>query len=167
MSKCATTVLGIDPGIGTTGWAVVGEAGGKFSLIASGCIRPRRTGPVGERLHEIFNGVASLCGEFSPGEAALEESFYGKNVKSALVIGQARAAVLLAAVETGVPIFEYPARLVKQAVTGQGQAAKGQVGFMVRNLLGLREPLVPEDASDAAALALCHLMRRTTAAALR
>lgn len=163
----ATSVLGVDPGIGTTGWAMVVQTGDGFGLAASGSIGPRRTGPIGERLYEVFSGITAICREHAPGEIALEESFYGKNVKSALIIGQARAAVLLAAVEAGIPVFEYPARLVKQAVTGRGQAAKGQVGFMIQNLLGLRGPLTPEDTADAAAIALCHMMRRDMAVALR
>jgi len=162
-----SSVLGVDPGIGTTGWAVVSQTGDKFCLVAAGKIDPRRAAPIGERLYEVFSGIRALCREHAPREIALEESFYGKNVKSALVIGQARAAVLLAAVEAGAPVFEYPARLVKQAVTGRGQAAKGQVGFMIQNMLGLRDPLTPEDVADAAAIALCHMMRRDVAAVLR
>ena len=160
-------ILGVDPGIGTTGWAVILEEAGRFQLVDSGYIRPRRSGAIGDRLHDIFDGIGKLCREFTPHEVALEESFYGKNVKVALTIGQARAAVLLAAVEADVPVFEYPARVVKQAVTGRGQAAKEQVGFMVQNLLGLPAPLTPEDTADAAAIGLCHLMRRKVAAVMR
>jgi len=162
MSTTAKRILGVDPGIGTTGWAVLSDEDGHFGLVGHGCIRPQRNGAIGERLREIFRGVADLCRQFTPEEVALEESFYGKNVRVALTIGQARAAVLLAAVETGVPVFEYAARVVKQAITGQGQAAKSQVAFMVQNMLGLPEVLTPEDSSDAAAIALCHLMRRNT-----
>jgi len=160
MAEDKQPILGIDPGIAITGWAVISGRPDQCRLVDCGCIRPRRKGPMAERLHDIFGGVIELCRRFEPGEVALEESFYGKNVKSALTIGQARAAVQLAAVEAGAPVFEYPARVVKQAVTGRGQAVKFQVGFMVRELLGLPEPLAPEDVSDAAAIALCHLLRR-------
>ena len=119
---------------------------------------------MGDRLHDIFRGISELCRNFAPREIALEESFYGKNVKAALTIGQARAAVFLAGAEAGVPVFEYPARVVKQAITGHGQAAKRQVGYMAQHLLGLREPLQPEDVSDAAAIALCHLLRQGSTA---
>lgn len=163
-SKC---FLGVDPGIGTTGWAVIMEDAGGFTLVDSGCIRPRRTGAIGDRLHDILDGITNICRKFTPHEVALEESFYGKNVKVALTIGQARAAVLLAAVDMGVPVFEYPARVVKQAVTGRGQAAKEQVGFMVQNLLRLTAPLTPEDTADAGAIALCHVMRRETVVAIK
>ncbi len=163
----AECILGVDPGIGTTGWAVITANSVGWRLVEYGCIRPRRDGAVGERLYDIFRGIADLCRRFTPREVALEESFYGKNVKAALTIGQARAAVLLAAVEAGVPVFEYPARVVKQAVTGRGQAAKSQVGYMVQNILGLRDALTPEHAADAAAIALCHLLRRSIVAPLR
>ena len=157
------TIVGVDPGITVTGWAVVAGEREPYRLVGGGCIRPRREGPVGERLHDIFCGIAGLCGDFAPRGIALEGSFYGKNVKAALTIGQARAAVFLAAAEAGVPVFEYPARVVKQAITGHGQAAKSQVGYMVQNLLGLREPLKLEDTADAAAIALCHLLRQGSA----
>jgi crossover junction endodeoxyribonuclease RuvC len=160
-------ILGVDPGIGTTGWAMVVENSGRFRLAGSGCIRPRRAVTVGERLHDIQAGIVKVCRKFDPQEISLEESFYGKNVKVALTIGQARAAVLLAAVEAGIPVFEYSARLVKQAVTGRGQAVKQQVGFMVQNLLRLPAPLTPVDTADAAAIAICHLLRRKSPAAIR
>ncbi len=160
MNSDGKTILGVDPGIGTTGWAVVVEGPTDTQLLSHGCIRPPRKEPTAQRLHRIFAGIGGLCGDFSPGVIALEASFYGKNVKSALVIGQVRAAVMLAAAEAKIPIYEYPARLVKQAVTGQGQAGKSQVGYMVKNLLSLAEPITPEDAADAAAIALCHILRR-------
>lgn len=160
MAAETQSILGIDPGIAITGWAMISGRPDQCRLVDCGCIRPRRNGITAERLHDIFQGVIELCRRFEPGEVALEESFYGKNVKSALTIGQVRAAVQLAAIESGTPVFEYPARVVKQAITGRGQAAKSQVGFMIRQMLGLSEPLAPEDVSDAAAIALCHLLRR-------
>ncbi len=160
MNAHSAIVLGVDPGIVCTGWAIVGAVDGGYTLLDAGCLKPRKSQEMDRRLQLLFSGIRNICRDGNPQEIALEESFYGKNVKVALTIGQARAAVLIAAAEMDIPITEYPARIVKQAICGGGQAAKEQISYMVRALLNLTEPLTPQDTADAAAIALCHLMRR-------
>ncbi len=151
-------VLGIDPGTAITGYGVVGEnARGDFVMLACGVIRTEAGVPMHLRLLELFQDMQSLIGEFKPDEVAVEKLFFGRNVTTAISVGQARGAVLLAAALAGVSVVEYTPAEVKQAVTGYGNADKTQVQQMVMQLLTLDAPPSPDDAADGVAIAVCHL----------
>jgi len=152
-------VLGIDPGIALTGYAVVSEATGEPRLVEGGVIRTRSSWSAGERLQAIYRGVLSLTEKHRPDAAAVEEVFFNRNVRTALAVGQARGVALLALADGDVPVYEYKPSEVKEAVTGYGMAEKHQVQRMVSFLLHLEEILSPDDAADAAAVAICHLQR--------
>jgi len=151
-------ILGIDPGSRLTGYGVVRFESGKFEYVASGCIR-MSDDALSDRLHTIFLGVTELLKQFSPDEFAIEEVFMAKNASSALKLGQARGAAIVAAKHCGLIVSEYSARKVKQAVVGNGGATKEQVQHMVTQLLKL--PSSPQaDAADALAIAMCHAHMR-------
>jgi len=147
-------ILGIDPGMVSTGFGLI-EFGKEGSLLyrESGVLRPRGAS-VSPRLQQIFRGLTRLIGTTKPRFMAVERPFFGKNVKSAMLLGQARGAALLAAAETGLEVHEISPLEVKLAVVGYGRADKGQIQAMVRSLLGIRQVL-PADAADALAVALC------------
>lgn len=148
-------VLGIDPGSVRTGFAVIEIDGAQTRYIASGVIRAGH-GAFAERLHTIFTGLNAVIAEHHPGESAVEEVFVNRNVQSALKLGQARGAAICACAGAGLAVHEYTPRAVKQALVGRGGAEKGQVGYMVRAILGLQGRL-QEDAADALAVALAHV----------
>ena len=147
-------VLGIDPGSRTTGYGVI-EEGETLRYVASGCIETTR-GAFPGRLADIFRGVEAVIAEHAPDEFVIEEVFVARNPQSALKLGQARGAAIAAAVDADLPVSEYAARSVKQAVVGTGRATKEQVQYMVRVLLSLSAP-PPSDAADALAVAICHV----------
>ena len=153
-------VLGIDPGSRVTGYGVVDARGTELDYVASGCIRTRARladgDGVADHLGEIYRSIDMLIGLHQPSVVAIEQVFVAHNVASALKLGQARGAALAAVVANHVPVAEYAARRVKQAVTGTGAAAKSQVQHMVRLLLNLNAP-PSNDAADALAIAICHL----------
>lgn len=147
-------ILGIDPGSRLTGYGVVRQYGSKFEYIASGCIR-MTSGEMPDRLAQIFDGVREIIRQTQPDVFAIEQVFMARNPDSALKLGQARGAAIVAAKFAGLPVFEYSARQVKQSVVGTGAAVKEQVQHMVKTLLKL--PASPQaDAADALAVALCH-----------
>jgi crossover junction endodeoxyribonuclease RuvC len=148
-------VLGIDPGSRVTGYGVVEVGASGVAYLASGCIRPQSATFV-ERLGDIYQGVAALIEEYAPDEMAIEEVFLASNPASALKLGQARGVAIAAAVAGGLPVTEYAARSVKQAVVGTGKASKSQVQHMVRVLLRL-SGTPAADAADALAIAICHV----------
>lgn len=150
-------VLGIDPGTATTGYGVVEVRDGSLVPIAHGVITtsPRHAFPV--RLQKIHETLQVIIGQHQPACAVLEGLFFAKNVRTALQLGQARGAALVAVVEAGLQVFEYSPLEVKGAVTGFGRAPKTQVQRMVASLLGLAPGLPTTDATDALALALCHI----------
>jgi len=147
-------VLGIDPGSRVTGYGIIDQDGARLRYVASGCIR---TGEVAlaARLGMIFDGVNRIIDEYGPQEMAIERVFMNKNADSALKLGQARGAAICAGVTRAVPVDEYAAREIKQAVVGKGGATKEQVQHMIRVLLALGER-PPSDAADALAVAICH-----------
>jgi crossover junction endodeoxyribonuclease RuvC len=153
----AVRVLGIDPGGRVTGWGLVEECSGVMSCLGRGTIRPR--GSLPERLRQIHEALRELMVRHRPGEVAVEEVFLARNFQSALALGEARGAALLAAASSSLEIFEYSAAEVKKAVAGYGRAEKPQVQAMVCRLLKLEEGL-PADAADALAVAICHLNSR-------
>lgn len=152
------TVLGIDPGTAITGYRIVGEtAEGDFVLLACGVFRTEARVPMHLRLLELFRDMQALLDEFHPDEVAVERLFFGRNVTTAISVGQARGTILVAAALVGLPVAEYTPAEVKQAVAGYGNAGKQQVQQMVQQLLHLDAPPTPDDAADGVAIAICHL----------
>ena len=149
-------VIGIDPGIGITGFSIIDHSRMETSLIAYGAIRPPKKQGLEKRLFYLFNEMNQLNDKFDPDILAIEDSFYSKNVKSAMRLGQARGASMVAAASKNIPIYEYSARKVKQSITGNGNAHKTQVQFMVKAKLQMDHNPEPIDAADALAIALCH-----------
>ena len=147
-------ILGIDPGSRKTGFGIINAIGNKTEYVTSGVIRiPDVELP--ERLKVIFNSITQIINQYCPQEMAIEQVFMAKNAASALKLGQARGAAIVAAVALDLPVSEYEARKVKQSVVGNGAADKLQVQHMIKTLLRL--PAAPqEDAADALAVALCH-----------
>lgn len=147
-------ILGIDPGSRITGYGVVRQEGNKVTYLGSGCIRMTDT-ELAPRLKKIYDGVSEIILQFQPDLFAIEQVFMAKNPDSALKLGQARGAAIVAAANAGLAVAEYSARQIKQAVVGQGGAEKSQVQHMVVRILKL--PGTPqEDAADGLAVALCH-----------
>jgi len=147
-------ILGVDPGSRITGYGIIRVEGRTTEYLDSGCIRVGEK-PWAERLQTIFHSLALLIGEYRPEEFAIEQVFMARNPDSALKLGQARGAAIVSAANSGLPVHEYSARQVKQAVVGNGGADKAQVQHMVQALLKLsRKPQA--DAADALAIALCH-----------
>lgn len=149
-------ILGIDPGSRFTGYGVIKQQGRNFSYLGSGCIKALSQGEdLGSRLQTIFAGVSEIILQFKPDMFAIEQVFMAKNPDSALKLGQARGAAIVAATNNDLVIAEYSARQIKQAVVGTGAADKTQVQHMVKAILNL--PGTPQsDAADALAVALCH-----------
>lgn len=148
-------ILGIDPGSRLTGYGIIDSIPGKVGFVACGVIKTTVKYPLANRLNEIFDGINEVIQLHDPEVAAVEEIFMSSNANSALKLGQARGAAVVAAMQNGLGVHNYSAKKVKRAVVGYGQAEKGQVQHMIRMLLGLsKEP--SEDAADALAVAICH-----------
>ncbi|HHZ71328.1 MAG TPA: crossover junction endodeoxyribonuclease RuvC [Methylococcaceae bacterium] len=158
-------ILGIDPGSRITGYGIIEDKAGKQRYIASGSIRIKAA-YFPDRLKEIFDGVTEIVSQFSPDQMAIEQVFMHKNADSALKLGQARGAAICAVQVQGMPVFEYAARAVKQALVGKGNADKSQVQHMVKFLLQVRGD-IQLDASDALAIAMCHSHHAQTARKLK
>ena len=155
-----TRILGIDPGSRVTGYGIIDQAGQQISYVASGCIRTSGDA-IAERLGIIFSGINTIIQEYLPDEMAIERVFMSKNADSALKLGQARGAAICASVHREVPVDEYAAREIKQAVVGNGGASKEQVQHMICVLLSLQKT-PPADAADALGVAVCHGHQRET-----
>ena len=149
-------IIGIDPGLVQTGFGIINVKDNQVSLIDYGIIKPAPREALANRLLVIFNDVCDILSNYNPQVFAIEDVFYGKNVKSAMRLGQARGAAMVAAASKNIPIYEYSARKVKQSVTGNGNAHKSQIQFMVKAKLQLDHNPEPMDAADALAIALCH-----------
>ncbi|MEM5788291.1 MAG: crossover junction endodeoxyribonuclease RuvC [Syntrophobacteraceae bacterium] len=149
-------VIGVDPGSRFTGFGIVAGDGSSLRYIHHGTIRLPAACILAERLKIIYESLREAIEEYKPESMAVEEIFFAKNVKSALVLGQARGAVLLAGVTEGLPVHEYSALEVKQAVAGYGRAAKEQVAGMVQRLFRIDGQIEP-NAADALAIAVCHI----------
>lgn len=148
-------ILGIDPGSRATGFGVIDEISSDLTYVASGCVRiSGESFPA--RLKQIFEGIGEVMTEYQPDQLAIEQVFMHKNADSALKLGQARGAAICAGIAHGLPVYEYAARQVKQALVGKGNADKNQVQHMVRILLSLQGN-IQEDAGDALGIALCHI----------
>ena len=167
-SHDSLVVLGIDPGLRATGWAVLAMAGPdeasfrreELSVLAYGAVQTDTGAALPERLRCIARGLREVIERWQPAEAAVEEAFVAANRQVAIAMGQARGVALLAAAEADMPVFEYSASEVKLAVAGYGRGSKEQVQEMLRLQLGLEAAPQPADASDALATALCHVVRR-------
>ena len=151
-------VLGLDPGSRHTGYGLIRTGNRGATLVASGRFSPPPAWPLPRRLALLHQELTELMSVFNPEAVAVETVFTGRNIRSAVILAQARGVILLAAAQGGAEIFEYAPREIKNAVTGYGQAEKDQVAFMVARLLNHSEPL-PPDAADALAVALCHIGR--------
>ncbi|NOQ63175.1 MAG: crossover junction endodeoxyribonuclease RuvC [Methyloprofundus sp.] len=149
-----TRILGIDPGSRLTGFGVIEQTATGYHYIASGCLRIKGD-DFPQRLKQIFAGISDVVEEYKPEEMAIEQVFMHKNADSALKLGQARGAAICAVQLFDIPVYEYAARQVKQAVVGKGSADKLQVQHMVKLLLGITGEL-QIDASDALGISLCH-----------
>ncbi|MBK9432427.1 MAG: crossover junction endodeoxyribonuclease RuvC [Sphingomonadales bacterium] len=148
-------ILGLDPGLGTTGWGVIAKEGNRLSHIDNGEISTDAKLPLANRLVLLDEKLRAVIDHFKPDQAAVEEVFVNKNPQSTLKLGQARGVVLLGAARNRVPVTEYAARLVKKSVVGTGKADKDQIAAMLRVLLpGVK--LAGEDAADALAVAITH-----------
>jgi crossover junction endodeoxyribonuclease RuvC len=148
-------ILGIDPGSRKTGFGIINQVGAKVEYVTSGVIRVHKEPTLPDRLNVIFDSISEIIEQYSPSCLAIEQVFMGRGPDSALKLGQARGAAIVAGTQAKLEIFEYAARKVKQAVVGNGNADKDQIGYMVQYILKL--PGVPqEDAADALAIALCH-----------
>jgi crossover junction endodeoxyribonuclease RuvC len=147
-------ILGIDPGLRVTGFGVIEQSAGKLRYITSGCVRSG-AGELAERLKVILDGLAEVIAANRPQQVAIEKVFVNVNPQSTLLLGQARGTAICAAVIAGLPVAEYTALQVKQAVVGKGHAKKEQVQHMVKRLLALPGDPSP-DAADALACAICH-----------
>ena len=151
-------VLGLDPGSRRTGYGLVEKHGNQLRCLAHGTIAPAARLDLPHRLHDIASAVGALIERDRPDVVVVEEAFHHESVRSTLVLGHVRGALLVAAVQRGIEVAEYSPREIKMSVTGTGAAAKEQVAFMVRRLLDLRGAL-SVDGADALAGALCHLQR--------
>ncbi|UFS69090.1 crossover junction endodeoxyribonuclease RuvC [Geomonas sp. RF6] len=148
-------ILGIDPGSRITGYGLISKQGNRLIHLDNGAIFTQSAKEFPERLAKIYSGLSVIIDEFKPDAVAVENVFLAKNAQSALKLGQARGAAIVAAVSAGLPVFEYTALQVKQAVVGTGRAEKVQVQQMIKALLNLPE-IAQEDASDSLAVAICH-----------
>ncbi len=150
-------VLGIDPGTAITGYGLVREDEEGLTLVDYGVITTAAGNPLPERLQAIYQGLADVARKHQPQQAAVEELFFSRNVRTALSVGHARGVTLLALADAGLAIHEYKPLEIKQAITGYGGAGKQQVQEMVRLLLNLDHVPEPDDAADAVAVAVCHI----------
>lgn len=151
-------VLGIDPGIAITGYGLVEDCqDGSIRSVAYGVITTPSDMPMPARLQQVYRGVRALLEKHSPSSAGIEKLLFGRNVTTAMAVGQARGVTILALADAGVDIGEYTPASIKEAVAGYGNASKGQMQDMVRLLLSLDEIPRPDDAADALAIAIAHL----------
>jgi crossover junction endodeoxyribonuclease RuvC len=159
LTNDAVVVLGIDPGTAVTGYGVITRTHtGAVTLRECGVIKTSAERPLIERIRDLYDATAALIERHAPVAVSVEDVFQGKNAQSALKLGHARGAILLAAAHASVAVAEYAPREIKKAVVGHGGATKDQVGFMVQQQLRLKSAPAPADAADGVAAALCHCM---------
>ncbi|HIF83511.1 MAG TPA: crossover junction endodeoxyribonuclease RuvC [Candidatus Marinimicrobia bacterium] len=150
-------VLGVDPGLGITGFSIMDTKRNQTHLSAYGTIKPKPKDSLPKRLNYLFEEMNKILDQFSPDVMAIEDAFYSKNVKSAMTLGQARGSLILAAAQADISVHEFAPRKVKMSVCGNGAASKEQVSYMVTQILKLKEPPKPLDVSDAMAVGLCYI----------
>ena len=156
-------ILGIDPGTRVTGYGVIEFNGLSYRAVDYGCVRPPLSLKLSEKYLVLFNAIEELIDKYRPEALAVETQYVQKNVQSAIKLGMARGAAVIAAKRKGLSVFEYAPSKAKLAVVGRGSASKHQVAGMVKALLRLAASALPEDAADALALAICHAQSRNTA----
>jgi crossover junction endodeoxyribonuclease RuvC len=149
-------ILGLDPGTATTGYGIIDAAAGDLRVVDYGVVETPAGDSPARRLQAIFQQVNALIAKYRPERAAVEQLFFGRNITTAIAVGQARGVLLLALAEAGIPVSEYSPPKVKEAITGYGKAEKAQMQLMVRHLLNLDETPHPDDAADALAVAITH-----------
>ena len=150
-------ILGIDPGLRVTGFGILSTKNDKTEVIDYGVIEPNNKETLSKRLYSIYTDIEELIKVFSPNILAIEDIFYGRNVKSAFYLGQARGIAMMCAAKHNMPVFEYSAKKVKQAITGNGNADKTQLQYKIKQIFNLKHLPTPLDASDAIGIALCHI----------
>tara|TARA_B100000029_G_scaffold439238_1_gene455662 strand:- start:163 stop:645 length:483 start_codon:yes stop_codon:yes gene_type:complete len=150
-------ILGIDPGLMQTGYGFIQINNNNKIVLDYGTITPPPKESLSIRLSTIYKDLSLIIDKYLPNIVVVEDVFYGKNIKSALLLGHARGVAMICASKYNIPVFEYSARKVKQSITGNGNADKTQVQFMVQNELNIKNFNAPIDASDALAIALCHI----------
>lgn len=155
-----TRVVGIDPGLASTGWGLVELDGSRYRYVQHGVITTTANTDPGIRLRTIFHELQAVIAEYRPDEAGVEMLYFARNATSAIPVAQARGVVYLALSLADVPTFEYPPQAIKQSIVGAGRAEKHQVQELVRVLLGLAEIPRPDHSADALAAAICHLAHR-------
>ena len=153
----STRIIAIDPGIIITGFCILDFYKSSTKLVAYGVIRPSKRDRLEKRLMHLHDEVLSIISKFSPAIMAMEDSFYSKNVKSAVTLGQARAVMMLSGAKSNLDIYEFAPRKIKQSLCGNGSATKEQVQFMVTQILQLKETPKPIDVTDAMAVGLCFI----------
>ena len=150
-------VIGVDPGLNITGFGILDYKGGDVKVVAYGTIKPPAKESLPNRLEYLNSHMTELIERFEPHAMAIEDTFFSQNVKSALLLGQARGVLLLAAASRGIPSVDYAPRKVKQSVVGNGAADKKQVQYMVQQILKMDKPPKSLDVSDALAIGLCYI----------
>lgn len=159
-------ILGVDPGTLATGVGIIETAGGAYRLVHAETIKAKNDAPLPARLLRIYEALCLIVQQYRPEVLALEDVFFGKDIRAMVKIGEARACAMLAASAAGIPVVEYPPASVKLSVTGNGRATKTQVQKMIKLLLGLPQ-IPPADAADALAVAIGHAHLRKTLSAAR
>ncbi len=149
-------ILGIDPGIATVGYGVISAVGGRFTALEYGAILTPAHTLFEKRLNQIYDELSAIIKRHQPDVMAVEELFFNKNVKTAIDVSHGRGVILLAAYRAGVDIYEYTPLQIKQNLVGYGRAEKGQIMYMTKLLLNLKEVPKPDDTADALAVAICH-----------
>ena len=152
-----TRIISIDPGILITGFSILDFDKTKIQLIAYGAIKPKKKDRLEQRLLHLHNEILSIIEKFNPSIMAIEDSFYSKNVKSAVTLGQSRSVMMLAGAKLDIDIYQFAPRKVKQSLCGNGSATKDQVQFMVSNILKLEKLPKPIDITDAMAVGICFI----------
>lgn len=150
-------VLGIDPGLATTGYGLVRQVEGGLQAVACGVVCTPAGQPLPQRLQQLYRELTALVQQHRPDEGAVEELFFSSNVRTAMSVGQARGVALLALADANLAVAEYTPLVIKQAVSGFGRADKRQMQMMVKMLLNMEHLPRPDDAADALAVAICHI----------
>ncbi|GHV16501.1 crossover junction endodeoxyribonuclease RuvC [Spirochaetia bacterium] len=148
-------IIGVDPGLASTGWGVVDYADNRVRYIAHGCIETKADRPRAERLFFIYQAIREALETYKPAESAIETLYFARNISSAMAVAEARGVLCMALFQQGLPVYEFTPNAIKQAVVGQSQADKRQVQEMIRIILGLPEIPKPDHAADALGAAVC------------
>lgn len=150
--------IGVDPGLGITGYGILEHLNGRIILKEAGCIRTNRKAPMENRIAEIYEGLNEIIAEFKPEQVVIEDLYsHYRHPKTAIIMGHARGAIFLSAATAGLPVKSYGATMIKKSLTGNGRASKLQIQRMVKAKLGLPKMPEPPDVADALAVALCHI----------